>query len=221
MKKDLTSSRETYGRELWFGFINHENRDSLLINDGCTSVLLTLGNGISPNLFNSFENYKELNRDTVAQMILSNIVSKRTPYAVFMNNQLDSFIKKMEIGKFNKYKFIFINHDRYTACYKLENSNIVYKYINSSSNDIESFRAAIDILLSNNKESFLFNESRLEIFYNSEYNLKDDFLDKFLNDKGTLKASDYSTLDISDISFDKEIIEDFYFNLCNEYLLTA
>lgn len=213
--------KETYGRELWFGFINHENRDSLLINDGCTSVLLTLGNQISPNLFNSFENYKELNRDTIAQMILSNIVSKRTPYAVFMNNQLDSFIKKMEIGKFNKYKFIFIKHDRYTACYKLENSNIVYKYINSSSNDIESFRAAIDILLSNNKESFLFNESRLEIFYNSEYNLKDDFLDKFLNDKGTLKASDYSTLDISDISFDKEIIEDFYFNLCNEYLLTA
>lgn len=213
--------KETYGRELWFGFINHENRDSLLINDGCTSVLLTLGNDISPNLFNSFENYKELNRDTVAQMILSNIVSKRTPYAVFMNNQLNSFIKKMEIGKFNKYKFIFIKHDRYTACYKLENSNIVYKYINSSNNDIESFRAAIDILLSNNKESFLFNESRLEIFYNSEYNLKDDFLDKFLNDKGTLKASDYSTLDISDISFDKEIIEDFYFNLCNEYLLTA
>lgn len=213
--------KETYGRELWFGFINHENRDSLLINDGCTSVLLTLGNQISPNLFNSFENYKELNRDTIAQMILANIVSKRTPYAVFMNNQLDSFIKKMEIGKFNKYKFIFIKHDRYTACYKLENSNIVYKYINSSSNDIESFRAAIDILLSNNKESFLFNESRLEIFYNSEYNLKDDFLDKFLNDKGTLKASDYSTLDISDISFDKEIIEDFYFNLCNEYLLTA
>lgn len=138
-----------------------------------------------------------------------------------MNHQLDSFIKKMEIGKFNKYKFIFIKHDRYTACYKLENSNVVYKYINSFKNDIESFRAAIDILLSNDKESFLFNESRLEIFYNSEFNLKDDFLDKFLNDKGTLKASDYSTLDLSDISFDKEIIEDFYYNFCNEYLLTA
>lgn len=213
--------KETYGRELWFGFINHEDRDSLLINDGCTSVLLKLGNEISPNLFNSYERYREQNRDTVAQLILSNIVSKRTPYAVFMNNQLDSFIKKMEIGKFNKYKFIFVKHGRYTACYKLENSNTVYKYINSFSNDIESFRAAIDILMSNNKESFLFNESRLEIFYNSEFNLKDDFLDKFVNDKGTLKASDYSTLDISDISFDKEIIEDFYYNLCNEYLLTA
>jgi hypothetical protein len=213
--------KETYGRELWFGFINHEDRDSLLINDGCTSVLLTLGNEISPNLFNSYERYREQNRDTVAQLILATIVSKRTPYAVFMNNQLDSFIKKMEIGKFNKYRFIFVKHGRYTACYKLENSNTVYKYINSGRNDIESFRAAIDILLSNNKESFLFNESRLEIFYNSEFNLKDDFLDKFLNDKGTLKASDYSTLDISDISFDKEIIEDFYFNLCNEYLLTA
>ena len=213
--------KETYGRELWFGFINHENRDSLLINDGCTSVLLTLGNEISPNLFNSYERYREQNRDTVAQLILANIVSKRTPYAVFMNSQLDSFIKNMEIGKFNKYRFIFVKHGRYTACYKLENSNTVYKYINSGKHDIESFRAAIDILLSNNKESFLFNESRLEIFYNSEFNLKDDFLDKFLNDKGTLKASDYSTLDISDISFDKEIIEDFYFNLCNEYLLTA
>ena len=213
--------KETYGRELWFGFINHENRDSLLINDGCTSVLLTLGNDINPNLFNSYENYREQNRDTVAQLILANIVSKRTPYAVFMNNQLDSFIKKMEIGKFNKYRFIFVKHGRYTACYKLENSNTVYKYINSFNNDIESFRAAIDILMSNNKESFLFNESRLEIFYNSEFNLKDDFLDKFLNDKGTLKASDYSTLDISDISFDKEVIEDFYYNLCNEYLLTA
>lgn len=213
--------KETFGRELWFGFINHEDRDSLLINDGCTSVLLTLGNEISPNLFNSYERYKEQNRDTVAQLILANIVSKRTPYAVFMNNQLDSFIKNMEIGKFNKYRFIFVKHGRYTACYKLENSNTVYKYINSFSNDIESFRAAIDMLLSNNKESFLFNESRLEIFYNSEFNLKDDFLDKFLNDKGTLKASDYSTLDISDISFDKEIIEDFYFNLCNDYLLSA
>lgn len=213
--------KETYGRELWFGFINHENRDSLLINDGCTSVLLTLGNDINPNLFNSYENYREQNRDTVAQLILANIVSKRTPYAVFMNSQLDSFIKKMEVGKFNKYRFIFVKHGRYTACYKLENSNTVYKYINAFSNDIESFRAAIDILMSNNKESFLFNESRLEIFYNSEFNLKDDFLDKFLNDKGTLKASDYSTLDISDISFDKEIIEDFYYNLCNEYLLTA
>lgn len=213
--------KETYGRELWFGFINHEAKDSLLINDGCTSVLLTLGNEISPNLFNSYERYREQNRDTVAQLILANIVSKRTPYAVFMNNQLDSFIKNMEIGKFNKYRFIFVKHGRYTACYKLENSNTVYKYINSCKNDIESFRAAIDILLSNNKESFLFNESRLEIFYNSEFNLKDDFLDKFLNDKGTLKASDYSTLDISDISFDKEIIEDFYFNLCNDYLLTA
>lgn len=213
--------KETFGRELWFGFINHEDRDSLLINDGCTSVLLTLGNEISPNLFNSYERYKEQNRDTVAQLILANIVSKRTPYAVFMNNQLDSFIKNMEIGKFNKYRFIFVKHGRYIACYKLENSNTVYKYINSFSNDIESFRAAIDILLSNNKESFLFNESRLEIFYNSEFNLKDDFLDKFLNDKGTLKASDYSTLDISDISFDKEIIEDFYFNLCNDYLLSA
>lgn len=213
--------KETYGRELWFGFINHEDRDSLLINDGCTSVLLMLGNEISPNLFNSYERYREQNRDTVAQLILANIVSKRTPYAVFMNNQLDSFIKKMEIGKFNKYRFIFVKHGRYTACYKLENSNTVYKYINSGKNDIESFRAAINILLSNNKESFLFNESRLEIFYNSEFNLKDDFLDKFLNDKGTLKASDYSTLDISDISFDKEIIEDFYFNLCNDYLLTA
>ena len=213
--------KETYGRELWFGFINHEAKDSLLINDGCTSVLLTLGNEISPNLFNSYERYKEQNRDTVAQLILANIVSKRTPYAVFMNNQLDSFIKNMEIGKFNKYRFIFVKHGRYTACYKLENSNTVYKYINSFSNDIESFRAAIDILLSNNKESFLFNESRLEIFYNSEFNLKDDFLDKFLNDKGTLKASDYSILDISDISFDKEIIEDFYFNLCNDYLLSA
>lgn len=213
--------KETFGRELWFGFINNEDRDSLLINDGCTSVLLTLGNEISPNLFNSYERYKEQNRDTVAQLILANIVSKRTPYAVFMNNQLDSFIKNMEIGKFNKYRFIFVKHGRYTACYKLENSNTVYKHINSFSNDIESFRAAIDILLSNNKESFLFNESRLEIFYNSEFNLKDDFLDKFLNDKGTLKASDYSTLDISDISFDKEIIEDFYFNLCNDYLLSA
>lgn len=213
--------KETYGRELWFGFINHENKDSLLINDGCTSVLLTLGNEINPNLFNSYERYREQNRDTVAQLILANIVSKRTPYAVFMNNQLDSFIKKMEVGKFNKYRFIFVKHGRYTACYKLENSNTVYKYINSFSNDIESFRAAIDILMSNNKESFLFNESRLEIFYNSEFNLKDDFLDNFLNDKGTLKASDYSTLDISDISFDKEIIEDFYYNLCNEYLLTA
>lgn len=213
--------KETYGRELWFGFINHEAKDSLLINDGCTSVLLTLGNEISPNLFNSYERYREQNRDTVAQLILANIVSKRTPYAVFMNNQLDSFIKNMEIGKFNKYRFIFVKHGRYIACYKLENSNTVYKYINSFSNDIESFRAAIDILLSNNKESFLFNESRLEIFYNSEFNLKDDFLDKFLNDKGTLKASDYSTLDISDISFDKEIIEDFYFNLCNDYLLSA
>lgn len=213
--------KETYGRELWFGFINHEAKDSLLINDGCISVLLTLGNEISPNLFNSYERYREQNRDTVAQLILANIVSKRTPYAVFMNNQLDSFIKNMEIGKFNKYRFIFVKHGRYTACYKLENSNTVYKYINSGKNDIESFRAAIDILLSNNKESFLFNESRLEIFYNSEFNLKDDFLDKFLNDKGTLKASDYSTLDISDISFDKEIIEDFYFNLCNDYLLTA
>lgn len=213
--------KETYGRELWFGFINHEAKDSLLINDGCTSVLLTLGNEISPNLFNSYERYREQNRDTVAQLILANIVSKRTPYAVFMNSQLDSFIKKMEIGKFNKYKFIFVKHGRYTACYKLENSNTVYKYINSGKNDIESFRAAIDILLSNNKESFLFNESRLEIFYNSEFNLKDDFLDKFLNDKGTLKSSDYSVLDISDISFDKEIIEDFYFNLCNDYLLTA
>ena len=198
--------KETYGRELWFGFINHEAKDSLLINDGCTSVLLTLGNEISPNLFNSYERYREQNRDTVAQLILANIVSKRTPYAVFMNNQLDSFIKNMEIGKFNKYRFIFVKHGRYTACYKLENSNTVYKYINSGKNDIESFRAVIDILLSNNKESFLFNESRLE---------------KFLNDKGTLKASDYSTLDISDISFDKEIIEDFYFNLCNDYLLTA
>ena len=213
--------KETYGRELWFGFINYENKDSLLINDGCTSVLLPLVNEISPNLFNSYENYREQNRDMIAQLILANIVSKRTPYAVFMNHQLDSFIKKMEIGKFNKYKFIFIKHDRYTACYKLENSNVVYKYINSFKNDIESFRAAIDILLSNDKESFLFNESRLEIFYNSEFNLKDDFLDKFLNDKGTLKASDYSTLDLSDISFDKEIIEDFYYNLCNEYLLTA
>lgn len=212
---------ETFGRELWFGFINHEDRDSLLINDGCTSVLLTLGNDISPNLFNSYERYREQNRDTVAQLILANIVSKRTPYAVFMNNQLDSFIKKMEVGKFNKYRFIFVKHGRYTACYKLENSNTVYKYINAFSNDIESFRAAIDILMANNKESFLFNESRLEIFYNSEFNLKDDFLDKFLNDKGTLKLSDYSTLDISDISFDKEVIEDFYYNLCNEYLLTA
>ena len=213
--------KETFGRELWFGFINHEDRDSLLINDGCTSVLLTLGNDINPNLFNSYERYREQNRDTIAQLILANIVSKRTPYAVFMNNQLDSFIKKMEVGKFNKYRFIFVKHGRYTACYKLENSNTVYKYINSGKNDIASFRAAIDILLSNNKESFLFNESRLEIFYNNEFNLKDDFLDKFLNDKGTLKASDYSTLDISDISFDKEIIEDFYFNLCNDYLLTA
>ena len=213
--------KETYGRELWFGFINHEDKDSLLINDGCTSVLLSLGNEISSDLFSSYERYKEQNRDTLAQMILANIVSKRTPYAVFMNHQLDSFIKKMEIGKFNKYKFIFIKHDRYTACYKLENSNVVYKYINSFKNDIESFRAAIDILLSNDTESFLFNESRLEIFYNSEFNLKDDFLDKFSNDKGTLKASDYSTLDLSDISFDKEIIEDFYYNLCNEYLLTA
>lgn len=213
--------KETFGRELWFGFISYEDRDSLLINDGCTSVLLTLGNEISPNLFNSYERYREQNRDTVAQMILANIVSKRTPYAVFMNNQLDSFIKNMEIGKFNKYRFIFVKHGRYTACYKLENSNMVYKYINSGKNDIENFRSAIDILLSNNKESFLFNESRLEIFYNSEFNLKDDFLDKFLNDKGTLKSSDYNTLDISDISFDKEIIEDFYFNLCNEYLLTA
>lgn len=213
--------KETFGRELWFGFINNEDRDSLLINDGCTSVLLTLGNDINPNLFNSYERYREQNRDTVAQLILANIVSKRTPYAVFMNNQLDSFIKKMEIGKFNKYRFIFVKHGRYTACYKLENSNTVYKYINSGKNDIESFRAAIDILMSNNKESFLFNESRLEIFYNSEFNLKEDFLDKFLNDKGTLKSSDYSILDISDISFDKEIIEDFYYNLCNEYLLTA
>lgn len=213
--------KETYGRELWFGFINHEDRDSLLINDGCTSVLLTLGNEISPNLFNSYERYREQNRDTVAQLILANIVSKRTPYAVFMNNQLDSFIKNMEIGKFNKYRFIFVKHGRYTACYKLENSNTIYKYINTFSNDIESFRAAIDILMANNKESFLFNESRLEIFYNSEFNLKDDFLDKFLNDKGTLKASDYSILDVSDISFDKEVIEDFYYNLCNEYLLTA
>lgn len=213
--------KETFGRELWFGFINNDDRDSLLINDGCTSVLLTLGNDINPNLFNSYESYREQNRDTTAQLILANIVSKRTPYAVFMNNQLDSFIKKTEIGKFNKYRFIFVKHGRYTACYKLENSNTVYKYINSFSNDIESFSAAIDILMSNNKESFLFNESRLEIFYNSEFNLKDDFLDKFLNDKGTLKASDYSTLDISDISFDKEIIEDFYYNLCNEYLLTA
>lgn len=213
--------KETYGRELWFGFIKHEDRDSLLINDGCTSVLLRLGNEISPNLFNSYERYKELNKDTVAQMILSNIVSKRTPYAVFMAGQLNSFINKMEVGKFNKYKFIFIRHGRYIACYKLDNSNTVYKYINSSNNCIQSFRAAIDILLSNNKESFLFNESRLEIFYNSEFNLKDDFLDKFLNDKGTLKSSDYATLDVSDISFDKEIIEEFYYNLCNEYLLTA
>lgn len=211
----------TYGRELWFGFINYENRDSLLINDGCTSVLLPLGNDISPNLFNSYENYREQNRDTVAQLILANIVSKRTPYAVFMNHQLDSFIKKMEVGKFNKYRFIFIKHGRYTACYKLENSKVIYKYINQFKNDIDSFRAAIDILIANNKESFLFNESRLEIFYNSEFNLKDDFLNTFVSDRGTLKASDYSTLDLSDVSFDKEIIEDFYYNLCNEYLLTA
>ena len=50
--------KETYGRELWFGFINHENRDSLLINDGCTSVLLISGHEISPNLFHSYERYR-------------------------------------------------------------------------------------------------------------------------------------------------------------------
>ena len=82
------------------------------------------------------------------------------------------------------------------------------------------FIVVIDMLLSNTKESFLFNDSRLEIFYNSDYNLKESFLEKFVNDKGTLtNDSAYSLLNISDISFDINDINEFYYTLCNEYLV--
>lgn len=208
-----------FGRELWFGFIKCEDRDSLLINDGCTSIMLELGNKINPALFKSYEFFNTLNTDTISYMILSSIVSKRTPYAVFMVNELDKYIKKMNITKYNKYKFVFIRHGRYIACYKLENAKTIYQYISSATSSINKYITVIDLLLSNVKESFLFNDSRLEIFYNSEFNLKDSFIELFINDKCTLRDSEYSLLDVSDISFNKEDIDEFYYSICNDYLV--
>jgi hypothetical protein len=209
-----------FGRELWFGFVDGKDNDSLIMNDGLTSVLLSLGNKINPNLFKSYEYFNTLNRDTVAYMLLSNIVSKRTPYALFLVNEIDKYIGSIKLTKYNKYKFIFIRHGRYIACYKLDNARTIYQYINSATNDMNRFIVVIDMLLSNTKESFLFNDSRLEIFYNSDYNLKESFLNKFVNDKGTLtNDTAYSLLNISDISFDINDINEFYYTLCNEYLV--
>ena len=60
----------------------------------------------------------------------------------------------------------------------------------------------------------------MEIFYRGEWNLKNDFVEKMKSDKGTLTISDYG-LNIEDIYYNTEDIEDFYLNLCSEILLSA
>ena len=209
-----------YGREIWFGLVDTVSEKSLLVNDGCTSAVIKMGTHKTSELYKKYEDFLKINKDTATALLVANIIKRRTPYAVFYVDEFRNLLKDLNITKFNKYKFVFIRDGRFILCYKLDNVKVIYEYINSLNDDITRYNSVLDILTANTSESLIFNESVMEIFYRGEWNLKNDFVEKMKSDKGTLTISDYG-LDIEDIYYNTEDIEDFYLNLCSEILLSA